>query len=343
MQMKVSVLTVLFLLLIMGKKASGQDRDSIILYNGQVLIGDVQQASLGSISIDDIDLKIVNIKLFKIRKLIIRERFKIETIERNIFYGTLKTTDKEGWVTIHPVEGGDVEVHITHIYQLTSMEHNFFKRLNGNVSAGLSFTKSSNIGQLNFSGNAIYSTKKLSYQLSASTIGSIDSTGYSRDNENLQLLTTYELNTTWFLAASAQYQRNLELAILHRYLVMGGGGNKLFIKKTWRLLGITGISLSEEKSTEGVSSNLLYEIPVSFIFNFYKFHNPDIQINSTQTVYFSLSQPGRVRYEGNTSFSWQLIRYFYLNINPYANFDNQPPGGGSTFDYGIVFGLSYKF
>jgi len=324
-------------------RVSGQDRDSIILYNGQILIGDVQQASLGSISIDDIDLKIVSIKLFKIRRLVIRERFKIETIERKIYYGTLNTKGREGWVNIHTSEGTDIELHITHIYQLISMENNFFKRLQGNVSAGLSFTKSSNIGQLNFSGNVIYSTKKIGYQLSASTIGSIDSTGYSRDNENLQLLTTYELTTTWFLAAAAQYQRNLELAIAHRYLVMGGAGNKLFIKKTWRLLGITGISLSEEKSTEGVSSNLLYEIPVSLIFNFYKFQNPDIQINSTQTVYFSLSQPGRVRYEGNTNFSWQLIRYFYLNINPYTNFDNQPPGGGSTFDYGIVVGLSYKF
>jgi len=285
MYMKLRLLTFTFFICISNMRVSGQDRDSIILYNGQILIGDVQRASLGSISIDDIDLKIVSIKLFKIRRLVIRERFKIETIERKIYYGTLNTKGREGWVNIHTSEGTDIELHITHIYQLISMENNFFKRLQGNVSAGLSFTKSSNIGQLNFSGNVIYSTKKIGYQLSASTIGSIDSTGYSRDNENLQLLTTYELTTTWFLAAAAQYQRNLELAIAHRYLVMGGAGNKLFIKKTWRLLCITGISLSEEKSTEGVSSNLLFEIPVSLIFNFYKFQNPDIQINSTQTVY----------------------------------------------------------
>ena len=274
MHMAPRVLTVLFIFCLVYIKASGQDKDSIILYNGQILIGAVQQASLGSISIDDIDLKIVNIKMFKIRRLVILERFKIETIERKIYYGTLKTTGREGWVDIHSVDGTDIEVRITHIYQLISMDNNFFKRLIGNVSAGLSFTKSSNIGQLNFSANVVYSTKKIGYQLSASTIGSIDSTGYSRDNENLQLLTTFELSTTWFLAAAAQYQRNLELAIAHRYLIMGGAGNKLFIKKTWRLLAITGISLSEEKSTEGASSNLLYEVPVSLIFNFYKFHRP---------------------------------------------------------------------
>jgi hypothetical protein len=341
--MKARVLSFFIIFFLLNTKASCQDKDSLVLYNGQVLIGEVQRASLGSISIDDIDLKIVSIKMFKIRKLIILERFKIETIDKKIYYGTLRTANKEGWVNIRTVDGNDIELHITHIYQLISMENDFFKRLNGSVSAGLSFTKSSDIGQLNFSANIQYSTKLFGYQLSASTIGSIDSSGYSRDNENLQFLTTFDLNSNWFLAAAAQYQRNLELSIAHRYLIMGGAGNKLFIKKTWRLLAISGISLSEEKSTEGASSNLLYEVPISLVFNFYKFHSPDIQISSTQTVYFSLSQQGRVRYEGNTSFSWQLIRYFYLNISPYTNFDNQPPGGGSTFDYGIVVGLSYKF
>ncbi len=109
-------------------------------------------------------------------------------------------------------------------------------------------------------------------------------------------------------------------------------------------MAVTGMSFSTEKSTEGVSSDLLYEIPLMFQFNFYQFQNPDIQITSNQSVYYSLSQSGRIRYDGSTNFSWQLIRYFYLNINPYINFDSKPPAGsGSTFDFGLVVGLSYKF
>jgi hypothetical protein len=81
-----------------------------------------------------------------------------------------------------------------------------------------------------------------------------------------------------------------------------------------------------------------------FQFNYYQFRHPDIQISSTQTVYFGIDQDGRVRYDGSTNFSWQLIRYFYLNLSPYINFDSRPPAGsGSNFDFGIVFGLSYKF
>jgi hypothetical protein len=269
-----------------------QARDSIILYNGQILIGAVQGANLGTISIDDIDLKMQNIKLYKIRILKIQERFKIENVDKKFYFGNLKTTDKDGWVNIHTIEGENIEMHITKIYQLISMDNEFFKRLNGNVSAGLSFTKSSEVGQVNFSANVQFATKLVDYVLSVNTIGSIDSGNYSRDNENTQLFASYDLTTVWFIAAAGQYQRNLELNIARRFLGLTGPGNKLFIRKNWRLLATTGISFSQEKSTEDVESGLLYEIPVMFQFNYYKGHNPDNQISSNQTVYLSMYQAG---------------------------------------------------
>jgi hypothetical protein len=87
----------------------------------------------------------------------------------------------------------------------------------------------------------------------------------------------------------------------------------------------------------------LLEIPVMLRYNFFQFHHPNIQISSQQSLYFGLTQKGRIRFEGNTTFSWQLIRYFYLNINPYSNYDNQPPSGNSNYDYGVVVSISYKF
>ncbi|HZZ75373.1 MAG TPA: DUF481 domain-containing protein, partial [Puia sp.] len=256
----------------------------------------------------------------------------------------LRSSDKDGWVNIQLDDGTMIPILITRIYQLTSLDTDFLKRINGNISAGLSFTKSSQIGQINFSASVQFATKLFNYQLSVSTIGSIDSGKYSRDNENAILINAYELNANWFISGAAQYQRNLELSISRRYLFMLGIGNKLIIKNNMRLLATTGITFSQEKSIEGVSSGLLFEIPIMFQFNFYQFQHPDVQISSTQTIYFALGQNGRIRYDGATNFSWQLIRYFYLNLSPYTNFDSQPPAGSSSnFDYGIVFGLSYKF
>jgi hypothetical protein len=325
-------------------RSFGQEKDSIYLYKGQILIGEVQDASLGTLTIDETDLKLQSIKLYKIKRLIISSLFKIQTVDKKIYYGTLKTEDKEGWVDIVTDNGDRIPIHITDIFTLTTLDQNFFKRVHGNVSAGLSFSKSSNIGQVNFSGTALYSTTLFAYELSASEIGSIDSSKFSRDNENAQFFVAYELSPVWFLAGVAQYQRNLQLSIARRYMGIFGAGNKLFIRDDWQLLVLSGISLSQEKSTEGSVSGLLIDLPLMFRFNYYKFHHPDIQISTTLTGYYSLSESNRFRSDGTTDFSWQLIRYFYLKISPYTNYDSKPPSStGSKFDYGIVVSLSYRF
>lgn len=339
-----AALFVFLCLICLHLKSSGQQKDSIYLYKGQILIGEVQDASLGAISIDETDLKMQSIKLYKIKRLIISTRFKIQTVDKKIYYGLLKTGDKDGWVDIIPDTGDRIPIHITDINVMTTLNQNFFKRVNGNVSAGLSFTKSSNIGQFNFSGTALYATNLVNYQLSASEIGSIDSGKFSRDNENAQFFVGYELNPTWFLAGVGQYQRNLELSIARRYMGILGAGNKLFIRDDWQLLVLSGISVSNERSTAGDVSGALVDLPLMFLFNFYKFHHPDIQISATLTGYYSLSEQGRFRSDGSTDFSWQLVRYFYLKISPYTNYDSKPPSASSSkFDFGIVVSLSYRF
>ncbi|PWT71889.1 MAG: hypothetical protein C5B59_16985 [Bacteroidetes bacterium] len=313
------------------------------MFNGQVLIGNVKEASLGTITIDEMDLKLLTIKLYKIRRLRIVHHFKIETVDKKLYYGLINPTDKDGWVEIE-TGYGKVAMPITNIFSLISLDKNFFRRLNGNVSAGLSYAKSSNIGQVNFSALLQFATRLLDNQLTASELGSIDSGRYSRDNESLQLFSAYQLNTSWFVTVVGQYQRNLELTIARRLMGIGGIGNKVVVRDNWSLFAVTGFAFSQERSTAGVNSGLLIEIPFMLRFNLFQFRKPDLQINSTQTAYFGLTEAGRFRADGNTSASWQLIRDFYLSLSPYTNFDSNPPSASSSkFDYGVVFSLTYKF
>lgn len=338
----VRALILFFFGMICFGEAFGQ-KDSIYLYNGQVLIGQVQGASLGAISIDDIDLKIQSVKLYKIRRLRIYQLYKIEMLDKRQFSGLLDVPNREGWITILPENGAKLTAPIVTIHELIPLNKEFFKRLDGNVSAGFSFTKSNGIGQVNFASTVGFATRLFDYQLQGSEIGSIDSGKFSRDNESLEFFTAYDLGRAWFLAGLAGYQRNLELSIARRWIEMVGAGNKLVVSNDWQLLAISGLNFDQERSTENASKSLL-EIPLMFRFNFYKFRHPNIQITTSQTGYYSLTEKGRFRYDGSTDFSWELIRYFYLKIDPYSSFDSKPPSGSThTFDFGIAMSLSYKF
>ena len=321
-----------------------QRADTVNLYNGQTLIGEIQGASLGTLYIDDVDMKIVKVKLYKIRKMNISETFKITTIGKQTYYGLLAATQKQGWGVVYDETGFSLPLALVDILELVPLNKEFVKRMVGNLSAGFSYAKSSDIGQLNLSATVGFATKRWEFQLQASEIGSIDSGKFSRDNESIQLFGAYTLSNNWFTAAAVQYQRNLELSIARRYLELLGIGNKLVVHDSWQLYAITGLSVTQEKSTEGVISPTALEIPLMFRFNFYKFSHPDIQISTSWTGYYNLTEKGRFRFDGTTSFSWQLIRDFYLTINPYSSFDTRPPSGtGAKLDFGVAMSLTYKF
>ena len=240
--------------------------------------------------------------------------------------------------------GVSLIMRITNICLLISVDKNFIRRLNGNLTAGFSFTKSSNIVQMNISAIVGFATKKMEYSLNVSSISSLNSGSFSRDNKNLSIFAGYDLNATWFVEGIGQYQRNFELGITRRFVEILGIGNKLFIRDDRQLIAITGLDFTQQKSTEGVSASPQPEIPLMVKFNYFQFRYLDIQISTIQTVYFSLSESGRIRYDGTTNFSCQLIRYFYLTVSPNINYDSRPPtGSSSNFDFGIVEGVSYKF
>jgi hypothetical protein len=167
---------------------------------------------------------------------------------------------------------------------MVALEHNFFDKLKGSVGAGFSYAKSRGIGQLNFNANLAYTARRFENELNASAISSIDSSKFSRDNENLELLSLYNITPTWFGAVLLNYQRNLELSLARRYQEMIGGGKKLLVRKNLQLSLITGVAFNQEKNTSGEESKLLIEIPVSLRFNLYQFSHPNIQISTSQTV-----------------------------------------------------------
>jgi len=295
------------------------------------------------LTLDEIDLKLITLKLYKIKVLITLGRFRIETNSKQIYLGTLQPSERNGSVYIVTDDLARVETEITDLYKIFPLEKSFFTRLNGTLSAGFSYTRSSTEGQVNLSSNINYTTRRVDYQFLASENASLDSSGFSRDREQLSVQAAYNVTPAWFAVTSSTYQRNLELSIARRYQLLFGGGRKLLLKRSWQLLALTGITLNQEKSTSNESSGLLFEVPMGIKFDYFKFHHPDIQISSQPALYFSLTQKGRTRFDGNTNFSWQLIRYFYLTINPYFNYDSQPPEGNSNLDYGIVVSISYKF
>lgn len=323
---------------------NAQVKDTVFLYNQTVLIGELKTITLGKLTIDADDVDVVNIKTTKIRTLKAASHYyRIESVHKAVYYSRILPDTTPGHIRIYN-DNTILSISLEDIANLSSFKNPRAALWEGAVSAGYSFTRSSKIGRLNGDFSLKRTTRKLELVSTYSTIVTQTDTGWTRDNANGGINAYYYINSRLQAIAFLNYQRNLELGLARRYQEGLGSAYALISTSHVRLRTGTGVVLNQELNTQKVASPTQVEIPIVNTFNFFSFSKPDMDLSSTQNLYFSLTTKGRIRHDGQIKLTWKVITDFSVTLTLYDNYDSKPPGvDAATLDYGIVFGLSYSF
>ena len=340
---KIRIGLLCFILTIAMEVSSQSNKDTIFFTNGTMVIGEIKKIRLGVMTFDPDDANDITVQLRKLKSIrAVSTVFRIETTEHRVYFGQLVPHSIDHFVRLI---GSDTTIfHMESITDLYPYRKTFAQRFSGSVGLGFSYTRSSDFGQLNFNGKVNYLSSKDEISFSTSGIYSITDTSFSRDREDLTVIYNHYFSPKWFSTSFFSYQKNLELGLDRRYQEGLGIGNKFLTSRRVYSWVASGIVLNQEKNTENVSSGTLAEIFGQFQFNFFRFTKPEINFVLKETFYYSLSQSGRFRNDGETKLTWEIIKDLDLNFTFYNNYDSKPPIADSrTFDFGVVFGLSYSF
>jgi hypothetical protein len=321
-----------------------QIKDSVYLYHGQMLLGEVLRVSEGRLELDSDDAGIVKIKYYKIRTFSASRHFyRIRNVDAQLLYGRILTSDKEGFVKVENL-GQSIEIPIESIIKIERYDNTFKDRMSGEASVGYDYTRSSNVGRISFDLGLKYLAQNYEVAIQGNAQWTQQDGDLSRDIENATIGYSRYIGYKWTYGGQFRYQRNLELSILRRYQETLGVGYHVIQKSHLQFTLTTGVSVNQELSTEGQSPSSLWEIPLASTLNLYQFRNPNLQLSTLQTIYFGITQSGRIRSDGTIKLSWELISDLKMSLNFYTNFDTQPPDDNSSnADYGIVLSLGYKF
>lgn len=328
----------------MGFDAIAQEKDTVFLRNGQIMVGKLNSINLGIIQFDDMDLSVQNVKYHKIKTIKAgMATYRIQTIDESVYYGILKPSKVYGEVI---VDDGFIEkaYPIVSIFNLVSLEKKFIKKIKGTVSLGYSYTKSSDIGRTNLDWNLIFTEQKYQVAFNGSFMYTNNQGEKTRDRESVGLGFYYNINTILVAGLGLNYQRNIELGLASRIQQVVGFGRKFLFKSNLQGTLISGFVINQERSLEGNSSGNLYEIPLQFKLDYFHYAAPNLSFTVFPKAFFGLKQDGRKRFDGETRVNWEVINNLVLGLQFYANYDNQALEGSNTnFDYGVVFNVGYKF
>ncbi len=342
---KLRLLIAFFLLLTISKTDAQTNWDTLFMKNGQVVYGEIKSISLGRVNFDAEDLSLMSLKYDKVKTIIATKRYyRIETTSHKEYFGKLKYSDKEGFVNISNI--GKNDTILLALSEISTL--NYFSTKNniweGKISAGYSYTKSSQIGRLNVDFSLKSIMKKGEFRTAGSTIITQDNGAWVRERESLSFNRDIYLNALWKAGVLLNYQRNLELGLARRYQEGVGVGYSFLSKSTMKGDIVSGLIVNQEKSSQNNQNVFTAELPILFNYNFFRFQQPKLSIYANESFYISLTQKGRVRQDGEIKIDWELIKDFSVSLKFYNNYDSKPASTvAGNFDYGIVFGLTYSF
>ncbi|MCU0443140.1 MAG: DUF481 domain-containing protein [Bacteroidia bacterium] len=339
---KISAVYLAFLIWVSIQPVLAQD--TLYLNNGSVLIGKIKNMDLGTVSFDIKNAGVVTIELEKIKTFHIESKLiKVETMFKQSMVGYVHSHPDTGmvWMVTYT---DSIALFLSTIVSAVPFDKSLWTGINTTVGGGYSYTRSSDVGRLNFDGKVNYTLQKLAASFTASFIVTQEKGRFIRDRENINLLGNYFYTNMWFNQLSINYQRNIQLGLVRRLQQGVLLGNRFFSNKHMQAKFLSGIAVNQEVNTEGNSSGALSEIPVALTYNFYRYEKPKFILSVSEVAYFGVNQNGRIRQDGDFKLTWKFWDDLSINMSIYHNYDSRPPSAGkSNLDYGVVFSVGYEF
>lgn len=325
--------------------ALAEKTDLVQMENGNAIIGEVKSLDRGLLeySVDDI-VNRLQIKWDHVVRLTSDQQFDIELGDGSNHFGSLVESEADGKLRILTANGR-FDVDRDNVVSIEPIEATFWKRLDGDISAGLSFTKSTDLLRLSLGGSAEYRRLVSQTTLSFSSIVTAQSDEESRTNSNARLNHTRFFSNRWFYRGDVAGARNDELGIDFRGTVAGGGGRSIVKTNRARWLVSALLSANREYTSDGRVTNNL-ELVLDTRLQAYRWDTPRLELDTGLAGFLSLTIENRFRVDFDGRLSLELgVKDFYWDIGQlYYKYDSEPSQAvTSKDDYGIVSALRFVY
>jgi hypothetical protein len=330
------------LLLIVVQNTWASKIDTIYLQEGDRITGEVKSLNNNYLRLSTHDVGTISIKWNNIDSVKILNKMRIVLGDGQIYYGILMPSGEDGKCYIWATIGDPRLTPLVDIVMLSPLEDKFFHRMTGTLSSGFSYTKASDILQVNLNGTLNYTAQKNQLKLSYDGILTQQDSSESTQRQSGNIDFIRILPNNWFVISSLTAESNSEQDLDLRTGLSAGGGKSLVHSNSSNLYVAAGLQGNRELS-KGDAQNSL-EGFFSSNYSFFIYDSPKITFNVTGQLAPSLSDLGRIRFDIDSNISWEIFSDFFLKWTFYYSYDSRPLSTtAAKSDWAIsLLGLEYK-
>jgi uncharacterized protein DUF481 len=317
--------------------------DVVTLRNGDRVTGDIISLRQGILTVKTKSMGTLSVEWPAVRSISSKFAFAVERIGGLNFYGLVNTTEDGSELKITTADKV-ASIPIAEVERISQFSPSFWKRLNGDVAAGFSYTKSSAISV----GSVYLDTRYRSTAIDASVEFSFNSTRSPSEGVTDRYLLSSNVmflrqsRNFWSLVGSLEREQALGV---DARLAAGPALGRSFIQSAYtEVIGVAGLVGNQEWITGSSQPRSSLEGLLGTDWRVFKFIEPKTTLDLTVAIFPSLTQSHRYRGTGNVSLTHKLVGGLTVGATGYWSYDSRPPQGAvEKSDYGVTFNLGYSY
>jgi hypothetical protein len=334
--------SLLFIFMLFISSFGFSQNDSLILVNGDVIIGEIKDMDRAVVSIEtdysDSDFKI---EWDGIQEIYTVSSFLITTSNGERFNGSIATTGDK-LVKIVLDEGGEKEMPFMDIVYLKSIDKGFWNKIDAFVDVGFDLTKAND--QMTFSTRSgiNYIAPVWGLGLQYNTNVTTQNEGPNTNRTDGKLGFKYFLPKDFYIPVSINYLKSSEQNLTARWTAMAGVGYFFFQTNRMYWGADAGAAYNTENYTpDSIPDRNSFEGYFGTALNL--FDIGDLSLSTSAKAFPSFTESGRWRIDFNFDTKYDLPLEFYIKIGFSLNYDNKPVPGGSDLDYTLHTGVGWEW
>lgn len=324
-----------------GRPALAADTDMVVLRNGDRLHGEIKGLQFGQLEFKTTTMSTVYVEWDKVVELVSPNFFEVEITNGARYYGSFQPVSA-GTLGV-ALEGQTTPLDLTLVVRIRPLKSSFWDRIDGSISLGANYTKSSGIGQGSLSIDA--GTRRQRYEVSTKFDTTITVQADQPDKARTVGSASYLwlLRNRWYVPGTVRFERNTDLGLDLRSSV-GGGFGRYFVQTNRSILRAgAGLVLNQENPVEG-DTTVNVEAFLGASYSYFTYDFPKTKIATAWVLYPSLNVGGRFRTELDVNLTREIVKNFTVGLTGYDSYDSQPPAGSSsTHDLGITLSVGWTF
>jgi putative salt-induced outer membrane protein YdiY len=317
--------------------------DVIVLTNGDRITGEIKSVEAAILTLSTDAAGTITIDWVQVASLTSVSNFQFEMTNGNRYFGSLQPGEKDGDLKI--IDGSEIhEVKLMDVVGLAPIEHGFWKRLDGSLDAGLSFTQSNQAVQYSFSADVRNRTRKRLSTLGINSIFNNQEGGDSSSQHYASFRQTQFVKTKRNVFWLAELQSNPDQGYSLRS-VIGGGAGRFFVHTNRELFNFSsGLVYDREEVTGSDQVDNSAEVLLGLEYGSFRYAGLKRVVTLTLNTFTNVIDTPRLRVQLNFKTNWEIVNNFNFCFSILESYDSEPPtDDAAENDLSLVTSFGYSF